>query len=326
MNTLPAFVPPVVQWLLHVTTIGMLGVAAFYWAVLRPLEGERGFALLAFPALRRAWALGWALTTLGLVLLPLRFGVRAIELFGADAMTRSRGMILTGWGIGWWLEHAAVVLFGVGLHTAGAEGRRPGWILVGVGALIGALVPPLAGHAAAENPIGGWALLNDVVHVGAAGAWLGGLGLVLAVGLPAALEADVPRELAGGLSPPALVLARFSRLALISAGLLALTGVISARIHVQSWGALVATDYGRVLLVKLALVLPAALLGLYHWRRVLPRIDDGDQAERLRRTAGGELGLGLAVLAVTAVLALTPTPGASAGMEQSAPSAVPARP
>ena len=51
-----------------------------------------------------------------------------------------------------------------------------------------------------------------------------------------------------------------------------------------------------------------AALGFYNWRRVLPTLGDDDATHRLRRSARAELGLGLVVLLVTAVLVALPTP------------------
>lgn len=53
-TTLPALPPALVGWLLYATTAGMVGLAAFRWGILEPLRSERSFALVAFPALRRA--------------------------------------------------------------------------------------------------------------------------------------------------------------------------------------------------------------------------------------------------------------------------------
>lgn len=225
-----------------------------------------------------------------------------------EAVGRGGGILTSAWGIGWWVELAAMLLLAIGLKIAGAEGRRSGWILIGVAALLATVVPALSGHASAAQRLGGLLIVNDALHVAAAGAWLGGLVLLLAVGLPAAREADIPAQLAGGLAPPAAMLARYSRIALVSVALLLVTGLVSAWVQVGSWTALTASAYGRTLLIKLALVLPAALLGLYHWRGWLPRIEGGGSAEELKPSAFTEVGLALIVLAVTAVLALTPPP------------------
>ena len=57
-----------------------------------------------------------------------------------------------------------------------------------------------------------------------------------------------------------------------------------------------------------ALLAGVAALGFYNWRRVLPTLGDDAATHRLRRSARVELGLGLVVLLVTAVLVALPTP------------------
>jgi copper transport protein len=102
------------------------------------------------------------------------------------------------------------------------------------------------GHAVA----GPWAgLVQPVtgVHVAAMAVWLGGLAALLG-GL---LRAPVT-EVAGALP-------RFSRLAFGSVVALVLTGVIQAVREVGALDALTSTEYGRILLIKLALV--AVILG-----------------------------------------------------------------
>lgn len=304
----PLFLSALVRWILYATTTAMVGLAVFRWAVLEPLRHEMAFAMLAFPALRRAWALGWTVAALALVLLPLRLGIEALELFGSDAIARASGILASRWGLGWWVEVVAAGLLVVGLAISGTQGRRRGWILVGIAALLSTLVPALSGHASADQRLGGLAVLNDALHVAGAGAWIGGLALVLLVGLPAAREADIPRQLAGGLHLPAAMLVRFSKLAVPAVALVVATGLVNAWIQVGSWRALTETSYGRTLLVKLALVAPTALIGLYHWRRIRPAIEAGAAPERLRPTAVAEVALALIVLGVTAVLAFTPPP------------------
>jgi copper transport protein len=96
-------------------------------------------------------------------------------------------------------------------------------------------------HAGAH----GWtAVAVDGAHLLAACAWLGGLvqfSLLSAGDLPAAS-------------------ARFRRVASASVAVLLAAGLYTALLHVQSADALVDSPYGRVLLIKLAVV--AVLLGV----------------------------------------------------------------
>ncbi|MEU1673950.1 copper resistance protein CopC [Streptomyces roseifaciens] len=92
----------------------------------------------------------------------------------------------------------------------------------------------------------------DVLHLLGAAVWLGGLASLLAVlwtGEPVR-RADVQR---------------FSRLAFTSVCVLAATGLYQSWRQVGSWGALTGTEYGRWLLLKVALV--AGMLGLAYFSR-----------------------------------------------------------
>ncbi|MEY9949950.1 copper resistance protein CopC [Kitasatospora sp. GAS1066B] len=96
-----------------------------------------------------------------------------------------------------------------------------------------------ADHAAVGIQV--WvALPFDMLHLIAMACWLGGL-----VALLFAL-----RDGAG-----AVVAERFSKVALVSVAALVATGVYQAWRGVGSWGALVDTEYGRLLLIKVGLVL-----------------------------------------------------------------------
>ena len=119
-----------------------------------------------------------------LVLEPLRHE-GAFVLLASLALRRA-------WGVGWWVEVVTLVLLATLLAAAGAEGRRSGWIMVALAALLFPLVPALSGHALAQESIRSFMVLNHALHFAGDGAWIGGLLLVLVVGLPAAREADVP--------------------------------------------------------------------------------------------------------------------------------------
>ena len=109
---------------------------------------------------------------------------------------------------------------------------------------------------------------------------------------------------------------RFSDVALIAVGVVAVTGVTMAWIILPSAGELISTGYGLALLVKVALVVVVIILGAYNRYRLVPAVevrqagpdDEPQQAApaRARRWLGGivrvELVLLLAVVGVTAVM------------------------
>ncbi|MGQ0714218.1 MAG: copper resistance CopC/CopD family protein [Gemmatimonadaceae bacterium] len=205
----------------------------------------------------------------------------------------------TPWGIGF-LLHAAAVLM---LFAAFARTRPAAWRLAITAGLALAVGTALSGHAAAAGRWTVMAIVSDSVHMIAAGGWLGALLLVLAAGVPATARMD---PLGRGLAVRGMVHA-FSPMALAFAGLLAVTGVIAAVLHLGGWSALTGSDYGRLLLIKIGGLVLVVAAGAYNWLRLRPALD-ADRVGTLRRTAGLELVLAFAVLVVTAWLVATPPP------------------
>jgi putative copper resistance protein D len=141
-----------------------------------------------------------------------------------------------------------------------------------------------------------------MVHVLAAGMWVGMLAVIFVTVLPVALRdtARVPLLRATILS--------FSGVALLSAATTVLTGVLNARTLVGDFFSLPASLYGRTLLLKLAAVAVLLSIGAYNWRVVRPRLHSVAEALRLRSTIRMELLLAAVVLTITAVLVVTMPP------------------
>ena len=100
----------------------------------------------------------------------------------------------------------------------------------------------------------------------------------------------------------------FSPLALVGAGVAATSGLVLATSLVGSTGALFASEYGRWLVLKLALVAVVAAIGFRNWRVLTPRLGQ-DSAEPMARSAGMELAFGALILLATAVLVAREAPG-----------------
>ena len=65
---------------------------------------------------------------------------------------------------------------------------------------------------------------------------------------------------------------------------------------------------GQVLLAKLAVLVVLAAVGRHNWKRVKPSLGTTESTARLHRSTQLELGVGLLVIIVTAILVATPTP------------------
>ena len=147
----------------------------------------------------------------------------------------------------------------------------------------------------------------NVLHVVAAGAWIGGLAVLL-IALPGATRrlapADRSRALAAGLR-------RFSTLALVAVAALLAGGIVQSVLELSAVRDLVETAYGRAILVKSALVAVLLGCGALNRRRTIPAVSaaaaagaaPGPSGIALRRILRAELALGIAALAVTGALA-----------------------
>ena len=292
----------VLRWALFAGLLLAIGAAAFRWTVLRAVARRETVS----PALRdgiarRAADIGLAAAALLLVALLLRLAAQLAATRGDVPLALHAPSVVlhTGWGRAWLLQLVATALAALGFAAArGARGW--GWRAAGAAALVLAVTPALGGHAAA-SAVAPITIAADALHVLGASGWLGGLALIVLAGLPAALRAPAER----GAAVAAMVRA-FSPFALFFAGLVAFTGLVSGWTHLGSVGALFGSAYGRVLLLKLAALLPLVGVAIYNWRRLLPALGDDTGAVRLRRSASAELLVGLLVLLATAVLVATP--------------------
>ncbi len=228
----------------------------------------------------------------------------------------------TSWGRAWIGATAAALaaltaFVLVAVREAGAdEGRARGessaadngaaWRWAAAAALSGGLCvfTAFAGHAAGTG-VRWLSLPADAIHVLAAGAWTGGLLVVVATERAA-------RRGGGASALPAIVPA-FSPLALGAAAVLACTGAVLAFLHLGSLPALVHTAWGRTFLVKLLLVTAVLALGAWNWKRLGPALNRPGGPDALRRAAVAELALAQAVVLATALLTGFSPPASGSG-------------
>ena len=148
------------------------------------------------------------------------------------------------------------------------------------------------GHAAADDE---WPLasrLLDALHVAGVGAWIGGLVLMVLAR-------------AGTAVPSAGEWRAFSRIATVMAPVVLLSGVGSSWRRVGGTGltAILASDYGKLLLVKIALALTVMAMGFTQRRRIAA----GETPSRT--VVLREVVLAAVVLAATAWMTGTEPPG-----------------
>lgn len=291
----------VARWLAYGATLALVGLA-----VAPAVLARSGHSAALDPAIRRRGArLGSAAAALLLLATLLRLWYQARSfLEPGEVVTREIvGLVLGSgsWGTGWKLVAGIAALLTVVWATPSL--RRFGGLhrLLVLGL---AVATPFAGHgAAAESGVWLGTVLH-AVHLLATGAWLGTLLVLAAAAFPPTLrqggearEADMAR-----------IVRTFSPLALLGAGVAAASGLVLSWTLVGSTGALVASEYGRWLMLKLALVAVVAGIGFRNWRVLTPRLGEA-AAEPMARSAGTELAFGALILVVTAILVAREAPG-----------------
>lgn len=195
------------------------------------------------------------------------------------------------------------------LHRAGEQAVRSwSWRAAMAVVALGLLTSHgLIGHSAAGGGVG---LLSDVVHVGGASVWLGGLVVMVAVVIPRRRVAEL-----------ADVVPRFSAVAFGTVVVMAVAGVVLLVAAVRpEWARLPVTGYGRALLAKLVLfgfLLQAAHRSRSWTRRKLATLvaaragsagECGATVRPFAASVAAEVVVGAGVLALAVVLANQPPP------------------
>ena len=200
------------------------------------------------------------------------------------------------------------------------------WLEAAIAVLAAAFAGTLAWSGHAAGGLGGEAIIHpaaDVLHLIAAAAWVGAL-LPLIV-LFAAAGADD-----GSLAMARTATTRFSILGIVSVGTLLATGIVNTFYLAGSVPALLHTDYGRLLLIKIALFLAMVAIAAVNRFQLTPQLlqeaniaASGEALRRLRRNAAIEALAGAIVIAIVAALG-TMVPAIHAAHQHPTYEAVPA--
>lgn len=200
--------------------------------------------------------------------------------------------------------------------SAARHVTRATWRVVALCALAALVCASLVSHAAAQPTGRVLAVGTQIVHLGAAAAWMGVLMHLLAsrrviescaTSAQLALVADVVR--------------RFSPVALAAAALLAASGVFTALRYFSTPGDVLASAYGLTLMVKLTLMAPLLAAASLNFRRIRPALlrfagSSGSPAEwsavlqRFGRTLELEVTAGVLVITVAGIVGSISPPGA----------------
>lgn len=263
------------RWLTYLGLLLALGVAVFHRVVIR--EGFLPMRLI------RLLAAGMAISAAATMAVAVASGLEAGSVPDYLLGTRNGGLQLA---------RATVAALGAGVLLV-APARLSGLVAAASG-LVGIILLIVSGHAAALPGPG--PVIGGVVHVAGAAVWIGGLAGLMALILRPSLLTSQVRPLLRTYVP------RFSALALVSIGLVGLTGVYSAWLQTGTL-VTVETEFGRTLLMKSALAAGAFAMGGLNY------LDGGRMLALLngfRTRLTVESMAAIAVLVMTAALATTP--------------------
>ncbi|NQU37043.1 MAG: bifunctional copper resistance protein CopD/cytochrome c oxidase assembly protein [Actinobacteria bacterium] len=295
----PAGLPdtgPVVTWLLPASsalvfaaamaTVGWLLLAGF----LDPALGKKTVSARGRRSLLRASAAAaiWCLSALASAFLTLAYilGIPLTEAMSPNIFATYawdvedvRALLITA-------VLAAVVSIGSLLTV---ELRRVTiWLALALAAIA---TPATAGHAAGLGDHS-LALTNSVVHAVTASIWVGGLIALGALVWPRAEDISIAAQ-------------RFGYLAIASVILLTLSGLGNAYVRLGAPSDLVTSGYGRLVLMKAALLIVLIAIASWIRQRLLPRLT-GDGARRtFAKVAVLELGLMAVATGLGVALSLT---------------------
>ncbi len=281
------------RWLLYLGLVAVFG-AAFIGLAVDP-EAPRSVLRMA--------AAGWVVAAVGAV------GVTAVQWSdtGGDVGT------LLGTSVGnSAIERLAAIAI-TGVLTALLVRRRSPvdrrlFGLVVLAAATSMFVDVVTGHAAAGS-LAPLQVIAEWLHIASVGLWIGGLAALLVDlrGQPSEAKAAIAR--------------RYSQWAGIALAVVAVTGIVRAVSEILTLDALVSTDYGRVVLIKSALLGVVALLGASNRYFNVPKA--AQRLTGLRRAGAAEVMIGAGILALSGLLVNLTPPASVASAASTTPVAPP---
>jgi copper transport protein len=292
-------------------TLTITGLAAFFGLIIAPsmrgAQSVRGTAEIVDAWERRIRRL--ALLVAGLAALGAAGWLAQQTLAVADgpsATALAIRYLTSRTGLIWLGKIALIVLMAEAFWRAERAWLATGTLALGTATL---LLTSLTSHSAALPRGAELTVAVDLLHQLGASFWTGGLvALVLLIGQTFSAGATERAQLLARVVP------RFSTLALVSVGVIVITGVFNSAVQVGSFQSL-GNVYGGALIAKLIALLPMLLLGalnlwLYRPRFVSALAQRGrstlEQLNALSRhfrlALAGELALGLVIFIATGVL------------------------
>jgi copper resistance protein D len=271
-------------------TVLAAGTVSFMVLVAKPAFGS---ARAIVPLRRRANIATWAALAVAVASGAAWLALLAADIYGAplvDVCLQGgpwQVLIGTRFGTVWGARLAAASLLAVVLLWPALR-----WLQLAAAA---ALIAPLAliGHAGATpGSVGQLHLASDAVHLIAAGIWLGGLpALAMLLSMP-----HPPSGLA------ARAASRFSVLGVGSVASLLASGIVNSWMLLSAPRDLIASDYGRLLSLKIGLFAAMLAIAAVNRFHLTPRLAAKPARRALMRNSLAETALGLGVLLLVGAL------------------------
>ncbi len=291
------------RWTVYAALLSAFGLAAFGMLPARPVE--RGVVtLLRLPTLLAGLAVAGLLASAAQIM-AMAAAMAGVAVLNLDRQTLIDLIAGSAVGYAWLARMAALVLLGI----AGISLRRRPSAMLGLAVVSsGIAVATLAwtGHGAMDEGGRGWIHLGaDVIHLLAAGGWLGAIAALLLLLRPS-VAAD-PSSLAVAHRG----LERFSGTGTLLVALILVTGIVNSWLIVgpAHFFDLPASPYGQLLLAKVMLFVAMLGLAAANRFRLVPALETaiaaGDHRQALgamRRSLVLEIGCAIIILGLVAWL------------------------
>jgi putative copper export protein len=287
---LPLLHDAALEWLGFLGAFASIGAIGFRYGVLLGADrlGDPVPSVITRPAARLAAVIG-----LGGALLAATMFVHG----EAEHAAEHGQTLMQALGAPHGFVPLILILLAALAFAIASIGTQAAWPIAAIGTLAFALRNLSSGK---------WQSMINPLHIVAGSLWIGTLAILVIAGVSAALGSTLPTE------QRAPVVSRwvnaFSPLALGSAALLGVTGVITAVRHLKYVSALWTTTYGFALDAKLCAVASVVALGWWNWRRIRPICHTEPGARLLQRSARAELAMATVVLLITGILVSVPSP------------------
>ena len=304
----------VVRFGLYVALMLLFGLACFGLYALRGEERRFGATMRFTPLLAGSAIAAEVLSTLGL--LTLAASMAGVSLVALDRQTVAI-VLGTAAGVAWKVRTAAILVAAL-VPLAGR--RYPYRALVAVAIAAGTATATLAwtGHGAMDEGAAGWVhLLADILHLLAAGVWLGALVALVLLAFRNAERAD--RDHVVRLHR---VLRGFSTVGTAIVAIIVISGLINSwmLVGLANVTQLPFGLYGQLLIAKLVLFSAMVVLAAANRFHLTPALataivdDDHPRAiVSLRRSLAFETACAIAILGLVAWLGTLEPPGAAMG-------------